>query len=294
MIPLRDTIPARGLAWVVRLLVALNLLGFGIELLQGPSLDAFLYRFGLVPSYWLLSRPADVLQWPALVVTLLSSQFLHGSALHLGSNLLYLWIFGDNVEDRLGHGRFLLLYLTSGIVAGALQLMMEPHASVPMIGASGAIAGVLGAYFVLFPFARVVTLLPLFIFWQTIEVPAFVFLGLWFVLQWFQGLSTIGQMAHAGGVAWWAHVGGFACGLGLILLLRPRRHYFPSSSERENVPPHFFLLLLPLAEDSGDNDGTSASPRSEAPGNRLVTSVTISWEAFTNRIAIMERSAVLL
>ncbi len=130
------------------------------------------------------------------------------------------------MEDRLGHGRFLLLYLASGIAAGALQVVMDPHASVPMIGASGAIAGVLGAYFVLFPFARVVTLLPLFLFWKTIEVPAFLFLGLWFVLQWFQGFSTIGHMAQMGGVAWWAHVGGFACGVMLILLLRPRRHYF--------------------------------------------------------------------
>ncbi len=226
MIPLRDTIPAQRTAWVMRLLVVLNLLGFGIEWLQGPSLEAFLYRFGLVPSYWQLTSLRDVVQWPSLLVTLVSSQFLHGSALHLGSNLLYLWIFGDNVEDRLGHGRFLLFYLTSGVAAGVLQVGMDPHASVPMIGASGAIAGVLGAYFVLFPFARVVTLLPLLIFWKTIEVPAFVFLGLWFVLQWFQGFSTIGQMAQVGGVAWWAHVGGFAWGVMLVLLLRTRRHYF--------------------------------------------------------------------
>ena len=226
MIPRRDTIPAGRTAWIVRLLVVLNLIGFGVELCSGPGLETFLYRFGIVPSYWQLTSPSDLLHWPSLLFSLLSSQFLHGSLLHLGSNLLYLWIFGDNVEDRLGHGRFLLLYLTSGIAAGGLQVVMEPHAAVPMIGASGAIAGVLGAYFVLFPFARVVTLVPLFVFVKMLEVPAFVFLGLWFVLQWFQGLSTIGQMAAVGGVAWWAHIGGFACGLLLILLGRPRRHYF--------------------------------------------------------------------
>ena len=226
MIPLRDTIPAGRTAWVVRWLIALNLIGFGLELRQGAALETFFYRFGLVPSYWQLSRFSDVLQWPPLLLTLVSSQFLHGSLLHLGSNLLYLLIFGDNVEDRLGHARFLVFYVASGAAAGVLQLVMDPRASVPMIGASGAIAGVLGAYFLLFPFARVVTLLPLFLLWKTIEVPAFVFLGLWFLLQWWQGLSTIGQMAQVGGVAWWAHVGGFACGLGLILLLRPRRHYF--------------------------------------------------------------------
>jgi membrane associated rhomboid family serine protease len=226
MIPLRDTIPAGRTAGVMRALIILHVIGFVIELRQGAALDALLYRFGVVPSDWHLASLGDVLQWPALLSTLITSQFLHGSVLHLGSNLLYLWIFGDNVEDRLGHGRFLLLYLAGGVAAGLLQVVMEPQASVPMIGASGAIAGVLGAYFVLFPFARVVTLLPVLVFWKTVEVPAFLFLGLWFVLQWFQGLSTIGQMASVGGVAWWAHVGGFACGVVFVRWLRPRRHYF--------------------------------------------------------------------
>ena len=225
MIPIRDTIPSQRTAWVVRLVVLLNAALFLVELRQGPALESFLYRFGVVPAYWGLAGPGDLLQWPRLAVTLLTSQFLHGGLLHLASNMLYLWIFGDNVEDRLGHGRFLVLYLGSGAAAALAQLAAQPGSSVPMIGASGAIAGVLGAYFLMFPFARITTLVPLWLVWETIELPAFAFLGFWFLLQWLQGLTTIGQMAEVGGVAWWAHVGGFLAGGVLLAMLRPRRRY---------------------------------------------------------------------
>ncbi|MBI3319554.1 MAG: rhomboid family intramembrane serine protease [Candidatus Omnitrophica bacterium] len=226
MIPIRDTILATRTAWVVRLLCAANAGLFVIELLQGPRLDAFLYRFGVVPAYWTLTDPSDLLHAPWLIATLFTSQFLHGGLLHLGSNMLYLWIFGDNVEDRVGHGRFLLLYLGSGLIAGLTQLLLQPHASMPMIGASGAIAGVLGAYFLCFPFARVKTLIPWFLMMEIVEVPAFIFLGVWFFLQWLQGMTVIGQVAEMGGVAWWAHVGGFLTGLLLVVVLAPRRRYF--------------------------------------------------------------------
>ncbi|MBI3010161.1 MAG: rhomboid family intramembrane serine protease [Candidatus Omnitrophica bacterium] len=225
MIPLRDTIPSRHIAVITRLLVAINIAMFFFELRQGAALEPFLYRFGLVPSHWMVSHLRDFLDWPQLFLTLISSQFLHGGLLHLASNLLYLWIFGDNVEDRLGPVRFLLLYLGSGVLAGVSQLLLTPHSSIPMVGASGAIAGVLGAYFLLFPSARIVTLLPFGIFWHTVEWPAFVFLGFWFLLQWFQGLATIGQMADIGGVAFWAHVGGFVGGMIGIAILRPQRRW---------------------------------------------------------------------
>ena len=224
MIPIRDTIPSRSTSWVTRLILIANVAAFGLELRQGPALEAFIYRFGVVPAHWLISSSSDFLDWPRLFLNLLTFQFLHGGFLHLASNMLYLWIFADNVEDRLGHGRFLLLYLGGGVVSAVVQLLMTPHSAIPMVGASGAIAAVLGAYLLMFPSARIVTLVPLWLFWETIEIPAFLFLGLWFLLQWVEGLTTIGQVADTGGVAFWAHIGGFISGiLGVRLLYRRQR-----------------------------------------------------------------------
>jgi len=223
MIPLRDTIPSRRVPWIMRGLFILNLAAFLLELRQGAALEAFVHRFGVVPIQWRVAAPSDVLDWPGLLLTLFTSQFLHAGALHLGANMLYLWIFADNVEDRLGHGRFLLLYLGSGAAAAVTQLLITPNSSLPMVGASGAIAGVLGAYLLLFPAARIVTLVPLGVFWDTVEIPAFIFLGLWFLLQWLNGITTIGQVADLGGVAFWAHIGGFVGGMVGVVLLRPLR-----------------------------------------------------------------------
>ena len=225
MIPLRDTIPSRRVAWVTRALLVANVAAFALELRQGAGLAPFLHRFGVVPAQWLLSSPTDLLDWPQLFCSLVTSQFLHGGFMHLASNMLYLWIFSDNVEDRLGHGRFLLLYLGSGVAAAVAQILISPRSSIPMVGASGAIAGVLGAYLLLFPAARIVTLVPLGLFWETVELPSFVFLGIWFLLQWLYGITTIGQVADVGGVAFWAHIGGFVSGMVGILLLRPRRRW---------------------------------------------------------------------
>ncbi|MBI2104017.1 MAG: rhomboid family intramembrane serine protease [Candidatus Omnitrophica bacterium] len=225
MIPIRDNIPSRRVAWVTRFLLAANVAAFLLELAQGAAAEAFLYRFGVVPAHWMVASPSDFLDWPRLFLTLLTSQFLHGGLLHLGSNMLYLWIFADNVEDRLGHPRFLLLYLGGGVAAAVVQLLMTPHSSMPMVGASGAIAAVLGAYLFLFPSARIVTLVPLGLFWERVELPAFLFLGLWFLLQWVQGLTALGQVADVGGIAFWAHIGGFVSGMLGILLLRPRRRW---------------------------------------------------------------------
>ena len=224
MIPLRDTIPSRRVAWVTRALVFLNLAVFAIEWRQGDALEAFLYRFGVIPNHWFVGL-GRLIEEPQRWLTLVTSQFLHGGVFHLASNMLYLWIFADNVEDRLGPARFLLLYLGSGIAAALAQMLAAPHASVPMVGASGAIAGILGAYLLLFPAAKIVTLVPVGWFWDTVELPAFLFLGFWFLLQWIQGLTSIGQMAHVGGIAVWAHIGGFVSGMLGILAMRPRRRW---------------------------------------------------------------------
>lgn len=224
MIPIRDTIPSRRVAWLTRGLIAMNVAAFVIELRQRAAVEMFLYHYGVVPANWLVTSPGDFLDWPHLFLTLVTSQFLHGGILHLGSNMLYLWIFGDNVEDRLGHSRFLLLYIASGIVAAVAQILVMPRSAIPMIGASGAIAGVLGAYLLMFPSARIVTLVPLWFYVEVFELPAFVFLGFWFLLQWVQGLTTIGQLSDVGGgIAFWAHIGGFISGMFGVAVLRRRR-----------------------------------------------------------------------
>ena len=198
---------------MTRALLITNILVFALELRQGVRLDAFVDRFGVVPHRWFVGSLSDVLDWPRLFLTLLTSQFLHGGFLHLASNMLYLWIFADNVEDRLGPARFLLLYLACGAAAAVSQVLAAPTSAIPMVGASGSIAGILGAYLLMFPRARVVTLLPLGFWWETVELPAFLFLGAWFLLQWVQGVTTIGQVAGVGGVAFWAHIGGFVTGM---------------------------------------------------------------------------------
>ena len=207
---------------MVGLLVLANLAVFVHELAlqagpRGPAaLDAFVKHYGLVPRV-LLSGARYA--W----ITPLTSMFLHGGWLHIGGNLLYLWIFGNNVEDLLGHARFVVFYLVCGLVAAAAQVASAPASSLPTIGASGAISGVLGAYLVSYPTARVRTVIPLGFFWPTVLVPAVVFLAIWFAMQLLAGLSATG--AEHGGVAWWAHVGGFLAGAALA---RPMRRHPPT------------------------------------------------------------------
>jgi len=211
MIPLRDVIPARTTPWVTRTMILLNSLVFLLQVSMTPrELDVFVREFGFIPAHF---SGLDVV----------TAMFLHGGWAHVLGNMLYLWIFGDNVEDRMGHGRFTVFYLVCGVAAALAQYVASPYSMVPMIGASGAIAGVLGAYIVLFPKSRIVTLLPLFIFWQIIEVPAVFFLGFWFLMQLFSGVGSLGR-ADVGGVAFWAHAGGFLAGAVLVkLFARPER-----------------------------------------------------------------------
>jgi membrane associated rhomboid family serine protease len=200
MFPVSDVIPSRTTPFVTIGLIALNTLAFLHELrLSEPELEVFVRTFGVVPASF---------AWPALVTSL----FLHNGWLHFLGNMLYLWIFGDNVEDRFGHTRFLVFYLVSGAAAAAVQLSTQPHSGVPMIGASGAIAGVMGAYFVLFPQSRVLTAVFILFFLDLIEIPAIVFLGIWFLMQFFSGIGSLGSNAAEGGVAFWAHTAGFIAG----------------------------------------------------------------------------------
>jgi membrane associated rhomboid family serine protease len=210
MIPLRDVIPSRTTPVVTVSLIAINAVVFLYQLSLGRDVEAFVLYFGLVPAAF---------SW----VAVFTSMFLHGGFLHVGGNMLYLWIFGDNVEDRIGHGRFVVFYLLCGVAAALAQTIINPDSVVPMVGASGAIAGVMGAYFVLYPRSRILTLLPFFIFWQLIEVPAIFFLGIWFVIQLMSGVGSIATATGgepSGGIAFWAHIAGFAAGVSAVMVFR--------------------------------------------------------------------------
>ncbi len=210
MIPLRDINPTHRRPVLVWALVATNVAIFIYQMTLGPRAGHQLVLQWGVQPYYLAEEPH-----PGSFLTLVTSMFLHGGLMHLVGNMWFLWVFGDNVEDALGHDRFAAFYLLSGLGAAMLQIAMDPDSRVPMIGASGAIAGVLGGYLIRHPRARVVAVVPFGFFLQFMELPAFVFILLWFAYQVLLGLLSMG--GSGGGVAWWAHVGGFLVGVGLML-----------------------------------------------------------------------------
>ncbi|MDW8325200.1 MAG: rhomboid family intramembrane serine protease [Anaerolineales bacterium] len=217
MLPLKDTVRARSFPLVNWLIIAANIVVFLFETsLTTRQLDRLILAYGVVPARLWNGGPAE---W----LTIFTGMFLHGGWLHIFSNLWALYIFGDNVEDRMGSGRYLVFYLLSGVAAALAQAWIDPESRIPMIGASGAIAGVLGAYLVLFPNARVITLVPLFFLPWFVEVPALLYLGFWVFSQFFSGVLSVSTVSM-GGVAYWAHIGGFVCGLLLVGLFarRPR------------------------------------------------------------------------
>ena len=222
MIPLRDANPSRTIPFINYFLIAANVVVFLFELSLGRHLDQFIYRFGVVPARWI--EEVEMMRISlSTVLPFFSSMFLHGGWLHILGNMLFLYIFGDNVEDRFGHLKYLFFYILCGLAAAFTQVYINPSAEVPMVGASGAIAGVLGAYVFMFPTAKVATLIPIIFFFQIVELPAFLFLGIWFLIQIFSGMMALGIGADAGGVAWWAHIGGFGAGAIMIPFLKKRR-----------------------------------------------------------------------
>ncbi|MCC6174758.1 MAG: rhomboid family intramembrane serine protease [Chloroflexi bacterium] len=228
MIPIGDE-PAPSQGWpVVNLtLILANIAVFAYELSLGDAVQGLLQSAGVVPLEF--TRQID-LPPPAPLglygTTLITSMFLHAGLLHIGSNMLYLWIFGDNVEARLGHARYLLFYFLAGLGAGAAQIFFNANSQIPSVGASGAIAGVLAGYLLLFPSATIRTLIFLGPFITFTRLPALILIGIWFVTQLFSGLVSIGRTEQTAGVAFWAHVGGFVVGLILVKLLAPRQHSY--------------------------------------------------------------------
>ncbi len=213
MIPLRDTIRSRNHPVVTYLLILLNVLVYGYQAIQGPDLSRFITTYALIPARFTHPALIDYFGWGSNVISLFTFMFLHGGFWHLLGNMWSLHIFGDNIEDRLGPLRFLCFYLLAGVLSGLVHLVLHSQSQIPTVGASGAIAGVMGAYFLCYPGSRILTLIPIFIFPWLIEIPAFIFLGIWFVLQF---LGAAGADGSAGGIAWWAHVGGFLAGIVLL------------------------------------------------------------------------------
>jgi membrane associated rhomboid family serine protease len=222
MIPLRDTIRSKSYPIANTVIIVLNVLVFFIQPSAGESLKRFIFTYGLVPARYTVPAISSYFTSSQQLFSFVSFMFLHGGFLHLLGNMWSLYIFGDNVEDRLGSLRYLLFYLLCGFASGISHLVINWNSQIPTIGASGAIAGVMGAYMVLFPKSRILTLIPIFFFFQFVELPAFFFLGIWFIFQFLSAAATAGQ----GGIAWWAHIGGFIFGiilLRLFLLLKEPR-----------------------------------------------------------------------
>jgi len=214
MIPLRDSQRSYSAPVITILLIAANVGVFFYELgLDLFSRNDFIRIYGIVPNH-------------LHAVSLLTSMFLHGGWLHLIGNMWFLWIFGDNIEDILGHGKYLAFYLLCGLAAGGAHVLLNFGSHIPTIGASGAVAGVMGAYLVKFPRSRILTLVPVFVFLTTFELPAYIILAYWFVIQFFSGVGSVAYFQSSrGGVAWFAHVGGFVAGILLIYLMRPHEPY---------------------------------------------------------------------
>lgn len=213
MIPLKDTIKSRSVPYVNIAIITVNVLIFIGQLsLNEGQLTEIYYRFGVVPNWIItsLQQSADL----TAIFPLITATFLHGGWLHIISNMLFLWVFGDNIEDRAGHFQYLIFYLFMGILGNVAQILVNPTSTVPIIGASGAVAGILGAYYLKFPRSRILALIPIFFFFTLMEIRASVFIIFWFILQIFNGVLSLGAVGNP--VAWWAHIGGFIGGFVFI------------------------------------------------------------------------------
>ncbi len=210
MIPIRDTIESKNYPLVNSILIGSNIFFYIIQMAQGPGLDKFIFTYGLVPARYTIPEIGAYFTTGQQFTAFFSFMFIHGSFWHLLGNMWTLYIFGDNIEDRMGPLRYLIFYILCGLASGISHLFLNWHSEIPTIGASGAIAGVMGAYFLLYPRSKILTLIPIIFIPYFVELPAFFFLGIWFMIQF---ISAAGTPGHAGGVAWWAHIGGFLFGM---------------------------------------------------------------------------------
>lgn len=254
MIPLRSSQRSSSYPIVNNTLIGINVVFFLIALAQSHRLNEFIYIYGLVPARYFVPQISSHFTLGEQLLSFFSFMFLHGGFLHLLSNMWSLYIFGDNVEDRIGPIRYLLFYLLCGLVSGIVHIISDPSSQVPTIGASGAVAGIMGAYFVLFPKAKILTLIPLFFFFPFVEVPAYFFLGIWFLIQFLSATASSGQI---GGIAWWAHIGGFVFGIIFLKLFALMPEIGASSKIRKMTKKRTTSRIQVIRPISMDNDPNS-------------------------------------
>ena len=276
MIPIRDQIQSKRYPLATRGIIGVNILAFLYQMMQGENIERFIYTYGLVPARYSVPEVAANFTSGEQVLALFSFMFLHGGFLHLLGNMWFLHIFGDNVEDRMGSTRFLLFYLLCGWASGFAQLWTNWTSTVPTIGASGAIAGVMGAYLIFFPGARIITLIPIFFIPYFIEIPAVVFLGIWFLFQFFY--ASLSGPEGGGGIAWWAHIGGFVFGMIVVKLFSrlPESRIDEKLSETfaRSSTPRLQRITPVAASDDLDLHGTVViTPKEAGGGTRKMISV---------------------
>ena len=277
MIPLRDTIRANNYPVVNNTIIGINVVVFIVQFSLGAGLDRFIYIYGLVPARYSIPQISDYFNGFQQLFSFISFMFLHGGFWHLLGNMWSLYIFGDNVEDRLGHLRYLIFYLICGVASGLSHLVLNLNSNVPTIGASGAIAGVMGAYFILHPRSKILTLIPIFFIPYFLEIPAYFFLGFWFLLQFINAAGSSGQ---AGGVAWWAHIGGFVFGfifLKIFLALpgAPRPEKIRRVTERKKTPRLQVIRPVGPGQDPHLYGTITISPHEAGRGTHKL--VNIPW-----------------
>ncbi|MGZ3606992.1 MAG: rhomboid family intramembrane serine protease [Syntrophales bacterium] len=280
MIPIRDTIPSRHYAVVNTVIIIANIFFFMVEMSHDEALNAFIYTYGLVPARYSMPQLAAHFTFSEQMFSFISFMFLHGSFWHLAGNMWFLYIFGNNVEDRLGHLRYLFFYLLCGLSSGLAHVFFNLGSTMPTIGASGAIAGVMGAYFILYPKARIVTLIPIVFIPYFVELPAAIFLGIWLFIQFISAALT---SVNAGGIAWWAHIGGFIFGALFlkIFLMFPGQDIPRTLSDatvRRSTPRLHMARPVPQMSESDLFDVISITPEEAARGAKKLISIPYGYQ----------------
>ncbi|OQW99010.1 MAG: rhomboid family intramembrane serine protease [Desulfobacteraceae bacterium A6] len=288
MIPLRDTTPSRNYPVVNNSIIGINIVIFLIQLTQGSAIYDFDYLYGLVPARYSIPRISYYFSATEQIFSFISFMFLHGGFLHLISNMWTLYIFGDNVEDRLGPVRYIIFYLACGLLSGLTHLFFNYYSDLPTIGASGAIAGVMGAYFILYPKSKILTLIPIIIIPWITEIPAFFFFAFWFLLQF---LNAAGSSGQAGGIAWWAHIGGFIFGiLFLKIFLKIPEIGITGMTKKltEKKKSHRLQIIRPVSSDNDiDLHGTLQITTYETIlGAQKIISVSIGFRKKLYKIVV--------